>query len=50
MEKSDPRDPRLDEEIVGKHPIFRYHNCWKCKDGDEAMPLELQLRVSSCKE
>jgi hypothetical protein len=38
MEKSDPRGPRSDEEMIGKHPIFRNHNCWKCKDGEKECP------------
>lgn len=32
----DPRDPRSEEEMVGRNPIFRYHNCYRCQDGARA--------------
>lgn len=28
---TDPRDPRPDPVT---HPIFRNHNCWKCREGE----------------
>ncbi len=28
---TDPRDPRPEDTY--RHPIFRDHNCWKCRDG-----------------
>jgi hypothetical protein len=33
--QSDPRDPRPEIEMIGKHPIFRYHNCARCDSGRE---------------
>jgi hypothetical protein len=33
---TDPRDPRPDSEMVGRHPMFRDHNCSRCKSGDRA--------------
>jgi hypothetical protein len=29
---SDGREPRDNP----RHPMFRDHNCWKCKDGERA--------------
>jgi hypothetical protein len=36
QQQPDPRDPRPDSEMVGRHPMFRGHNCSRCKSGDRA--------------
>ena len=33
--RTDPRDPRADHEMAGREPIFRYHNCARCQDGEQ---------------
>lgn len=33
---TDPRDPRSDADMIGRHPIFRNHNCYRCKDGEKS--------------
>jgi hypothetical protein len=30
---TDPRDPRPDNEMIGRDPIFRAHNCARCDSG-----------------
>jgi hypothetical protein len=34
MHVADPRDPRPDHEMVGRHAMFRDHNCSRCKSGE----------------
>ncbi len=36
--RPDPRDPRPDHEMVGRAPIFRNNNCWKCRSGELPCP------------
>lgn len=38
QQRRDPREPRTDEELAGRAPIFRNHNCWKCRDGTRPCP------------
>jgi len=33
--RTDPHDPRPDHEMAGRDPIFRYHNCARCQDGEQ---------------
>lgn len=33
---ADPRDPRPDSELRGRDPIFRHHNCSRCRSGEKA--------------
>ena len=35
-EIADPRDPRPDREMVGRHGMFRDHNCARCRNGERA--------------
>lgn len=32
---TDPRDARPEHEMVDRHPMFRHHNCYRCKDGEK---------------
>lgn len=45
---SDPRDPRSDAEMAGRDPIFRTHNCWKCKDGSDLSRCPTPERPGNC--
>jgi hypothetical protein len=35
-QEPDPRDPRPDHEMAGRHGLFRDHNCSRCKSGERA--------------
>lgn len=37
---ADPRDPRPEGTYI--YPIFRDHNCWKCREGELACPHNYQ--------